>query len=134
MNLGKVEVGVLRSSWLLTGRPVEAGKCDKKGQRCPLARKKLTRADIDTIQSLRRTRAAGGMEDLFPGQLVPEPVTVIAYRVLPLVVPFALTSRWPAVMMNVMLEGPNARSESITAVPVETCFWPVLSVATPGVL
>ena len=66
-------------------------------------------------------------------QLVPEPVTVTAYCVLPCVVPFALTSRCPAVTMNVRLEGPNARSELITAVPVETCFSLVLSVATPGV-
>ena len=69
----------------------------------------------------------------FTCQLVPEPVTVTAYCVLPLVVPFALASCWSAVMMNVMLEGPNARSESIMAVPVETCFWLVLRVATPGV-
>ena len=66
-------------------------------------------------------------------QLVPEPVTVTAYCVLPLLVPLAVTSRCPAVTTNVMLEGPNARSELITAVPAETCFWLVRSLATPGV-
>ncbi len=56
-------------------------------------------------------------------QLVPEPVTVIAYCVLPLVVPFELTRCCLAVTMNVRLDGPKARSELITAVPVDTCFW-----------
>ena len=66
-------------------------------------------------------------------QLLPEPVTVTAYCVLALLVPSEVASRCPAVTMNVMLEGPNARSELITAVPVETCFWLVRSLATPGV-
>jgi hypothetical protein len=59
-------------------------------------------------------------------------VTVTAYCVLPLVVPRELTSRCPVVTMNVRLDGPNARSELITAVPVETCFWLLRRVATPG--
>jgi hypothetical protein len=48
-------------------------------------------------------------------------------------VPLRVTSRWRAVTMNVMLEEPNARSELITAVPVETWCWLVRSLATPGV-
>ena len=66
-------------------------------------------------------------------QLPPEPVRVTAYRVLPLLVPLVVASRCPAVTMNVMLDGPNARSELITAVPVETCCWLVRRLATPGV-
>ena len=66
-------------------------------------------------------------------QLPPEPVTVTAYCVLAVLVPSEVASRWPAVTMNVMLDGPNARSELMTAVPVETCFWLVRSLATPGV-
>ena len=69
----------------------------------------------------------------FTCQLAPEPVTVTAYCVLPLLVPLRVTSRWPVVTVNVMLDGPNARSELITAVPVETCCWLVRSLATPGV-
>ena len=57
----------------------------------------------------------------FTCQLVPEPVTVMAYCVLPLVVPWELTRCCVAVTMNVRLDGPNVRSESTTAVPVDTC-------------
>ena len=53
-------------------------------------------------------------------QLAPEPVRVTAYCVLPLLAPLLVTSRWPAVTVNVMLDEPNARSELISAVPVET--------------
>src|SRR5579859_5510906 len=66
-------------------------------------------------------------------QLLPDPVTVTAYCALAWLVPLEVASRWPAVTTNVMLDGPNARSELITAVPVETCFWSLRSLATPEV-
>src|ERR1700683_977098 len=66
-------------------------------------------------------------------QLLPATVTVTASCVLPLVVPFTVTSRCPALTMKVKLEGPKARIETIAAVPVDTCFWLVRRLATPGV-
>ncbi len=65
-------------------------------------------------------------------QLVPDPVTVIAYCAVPLLVPLAVTRCWLLVTTKVRLEGPNERSELICAVPVETCFWSFLTLATPG--
>ena len=56
-------------------------------------------------------------------QLLPEPVTVTAYCVLPLLAPLGADQLLVVVTTNVMLDGPKARSELIAAVPVETCCW-----------
>ena len=69
----------------------------------------------------------------FTCQLVPDPVSVTAYWLLPLLVPFEVARCCVPVTMKVRLDGPNARSELITAVPVDTCFWLVLTLTTPGV-
>src|SRR4029077_17834650 len=66
-------------------------------------------------------------------QLVPDPVTVTAYWALPLLVPLAVARCCVPVAMNVKLDGPKVRSAVIAAVPVDTCFWSVLILATPGV-
>ena len=66
-------------------------------------------------------------------QLLPEPVRVTAYCVLPLLVPWELTRCCVVLTMNVRLDGPKARSELMAAVPVETCCWLVRVLATPGV-
>src|SRR5215470_7448002 len=66
-------------------------------------------------------------------QLVPDPVSVIAYWLLPWLVPFEVTRCCVPVTMKVRLDGPKARIELIAAVPVDTCFWSVLTLTTPGV-
>jgi hypothetical protein len=65
-------------------------------------------------------------------QLPPTPVTVTAYCALDWLRPAVSVIFSVIVTMKVMLDGPYARSEPITALPVETCFSLVLAFATPG--
>src|SRR4029077_81813 len=65
-------------------------------------------------------------------QLEPDPVTVIAYWALPLLAPFEVVRCCVPVATKVRLDAPKARIELITPVPVDTCRWSVLTLATPG--
>jgi hypothetical protein len=66
-------------------------------------------------------------------QLPPEPATVTAYCPLLRLTPPVLVIFWRMTTMNVMLPEPNARSELMLEVPVETCFARTRGPATPGV-
>ena len=66
-------------------------------------------------------------------QLRPEPETVTANCPVFLLTPFVEVIFWLMVTMNVMLPEPNARSELMLAVPVETCLARSRGPATPGV-
>ena len=65
-------------------------------------------------------------------QLVPDPVIVTAYWALPLLAPFEVVRCYVPVATKVRLDGPKARIELITAVPVDTCYWSDLTLATPA--
>ncbi len=65
-------------------------------------------------------------------QLVPAPITVIAYRVFCTLRPAVPVSCWLTCATKVMLAEPKARIESTVVVPAATCFPPTLAAATPG--
>ncbi len=65
-------------------------------------------------------------------QLSAAPVTVTAYFVLVWLRPLMSVIFSVIVTTKVRLDGPYARSELITALPVETCFWLARALATPG--
>ena len=65
-------------------------------------------------------------------QLLPTPVTVTAYCALDWLRPAVSVICSVIVTMKVMLDGPYALSEPMTALPVETCFSLVLAFETPG--
>jgi hypothetical protein len=65
-------------------------------------------------------------------QLLPSLVTVTEYWPMTGDRPLVSVISWLIVTTKVMLDEPNARSELMTALPVETCFFLVRWLVTPG--
>jgi hypothetical protein len=68
----------------------------------------------------------------FTCQLLPLLATVTAYCALTADRPLVSVISWLIVTTKVMLDGPKARSELMTALPVATCLFLVRWLATPG--